>query len=58
MPTYVILRYCDSKEGESFTITSNNEGIEVVSNDKIFQDVVGVYPYVGDDFENLEAIRP
>ncbi len=48
----------DIKEGESFTIASKNDGIEVVSNDKIFQDVVGVYPYVGDDFEDLEAIRP
>ena len=48
----------DMKEGESFTIAPTNHGIEVISNDKTFQDIVGVYPYAGEDFEDLEAIRP
>ena len=48
----------DMKEGESFTIAPTNDGIEVISDDKVFQDIVGVYPYEGDDFEDLETIRP
>ncbi|MBQ9361780.1 MAG: hypothetical protein IJT96_12165 [Lachnospiraceae bacterium] len=48
----------DIKEGKSFTIVPTNDSVEVISDDTDFQDIVGKYPYAGDDFDDLEAIRP